>query len=172
MRKLLLLLMLAMPSALLPADSNDVIKQIVAAYNSAFDALNRGDVEGALRTDTADWVSITLNRKPQSKEELAGYMRRDPASQKPPRGWAAFWKPDYAHNGTGTGIQIYDVQLRGDEAIVLELVGSTHTEKIDGADHRVWNGSHVRDTWIRTSEGWKRRKHEKMTVNERMVDGK
>ena len=99
-------------------------------------------------------------------------MRRDPASQKLPAGWVVFWKPDYAHNGTGNGIQIYDVQLKGDEAVVLELVGGTHPEKIDGADHQVWNGSHVKDTWIRTSAGWKRRKHEKLTVNERMIDGR
>jgi ketosteroid isomerase-like protein len=172
MRKVLLILMLFVPSALLPAQLDDVIQPIVAAYNRAFDALNRGDVEAALRTDTDDWVSITLHNKPQSKEELASYMRRDPASLKLPPGWVAFWRPDYEHNGTGNGIQLYDVQLKGDEAVVLELVGGTHVEKIDGADHQVWNGSHVRDTWIKTSDGWKRRKHEKMTVNERMIDGK
>jgi hypothetical protein len=99
-------------------------------------------------------------------------MRRDAADQKLPPGWAAFWKPDYEHNGNGNGIQLYDVQLKGNEAIVLELVGGTRTEKTGGAEHRVWGGSHVRDTWEKTGEGWKRRKHEKLTVNERMVDGK
>jgi hypothetical protein len=172
MRKALLILMLVVPSALLPAELDDVIKQIVAAYNNAIDALNRGDAEAALKTDTDDWVSITLNEKPRPKAELAFYMRRDIADMKNPPGWVAFWKPDYEHNGTGNGIQLYDVQLKGDEAIVLELVGGTHTEKIDGAEHKVWGGSHVRDTWVKTGEGWKRRKHEKMTVNERMIDGK
>ena len=70
------------------------------------------------------------------------------------------------------GLQLYDVELKGNEAVVLGLVGGTHTEKIDGADHQVWNGSHFKDTWVKTSEGWKRRRHEKLTVNERMVDGK
>jgi hypothetical protein len=172
MRKILLILLLCVPSSLLPAELDDAIKQIVAAYNNALDALNRGDVESALRTDTDDWVSITLNEKPRPKEELAFYMRRDAASQKTPAGWTAFWKPDYEHNGTGSGIQLYDVQLKGSEAVVLELVGGTHTEKIDGAEHWVWNGSHVRDTWIKTNDGWRRRKHEKLTVNEKMVDGK
>ena len=167
-----LLLLLCVPIALLPAERDDAIKQIVAAYNSAIEAMNRGDAETVLRTDTDDWVSITLNNKPQPKAELAFYMRRDIASMKNPPGWVAFWKPDYEHNGTGSGIQLYDVQVKGDEAVVLELVGDTNIEKIEGADHRVWHGSHVRDTWIKTSDGWKRRKHEKLTVNERMIDGK
>ena len=34
------------------------------------------------------------------------------------------------------------------------------------------NGSHARDTWVKTPAGWKRRKHEKLTVNEKMIDGR
>jgi hypothetical protein len=71
-----------------------------------------------------------------------------------------------------SGIQIYDFSLEGASALVLCLVGGTRTELIEGAAHSVWRGSHVRDSWIRTSSGWKRRMHEKLTVNERMVDGR
>ena len=91
---------------------------------------------------------------------------------KPPENWSVTWKPDYQRNGTTTGIQLYDVKLNGATAIVLCLVGSTRTEVIDGANHKVWTGSHVRDTWIKTASGWKRRMHEKLTINERMVDGR
>lgn len=172
MRKAILILLLFGPSTLLPAELNDVIQQIVAAYNNSLDALNRGDAETALRMDTDDWVSITLNEKPRTKDEMAFYVRRDIASMKTPPAWRAFWKPDYEHNGTGLGIQLYDVQLKGNDAVVLCLVGLTRVGSTDGAVHQVWNGSRVRDTWVRTSAGWKRRKHEKLTVNERMVDGK
>jgi hypothetical protein len=41
----------------------------------------------------------------------------------------------------------------------LCLVGGSRTETIGGAVHTVWSGS-------------KRRRHEKLTVNERMIDGK
>ena len=34
------------------------------------------------------------------------------------------------------------------------------------------DGLHVRDTWIKTQAGWKRRMHEKLTVNERVADGR
>ena len=51
---------------------------------------------------------------------------------KPPPGWAATWKPDYQHNGMATGIQVYAIQVDGDNAVVLCLVGSTHAEQIDG----------------------------------------
>jgi hypothetical protein len=76
----------------------------------------------------------------------------------------AIWKPDSEDNGTSTRIQVYDVRVDGDTATVLCLVGSTRGH--------VWTGSYVRDTWIKTPQGWKRRKHEKLTINERMVDGK
>lgn len=91
---------------------------------------------------------------------------------KPPPGWSATWRPDYEQNGTSSGIQIYDVKLNGDGAVVLCLVGNTRTEVTAGVTHSVWSGSHVRDTWTKTSTGWKRRIHEKLTLNERMVDGK
>ena len=122
--------------------------------------------------DTDDWVSITVGQKPRTKQEMAPFIRRDIASMKPPDGWDAVWKPDYERSGTISGIQVYSAQVEADRAVVLCLVGSTRNATIDGATHRVWTGSHVRDTWVRTSAGWKRRMHEKLTVNERMVDGR
>jgi len=91
-------------------------------------------------------------------------VRRNIDSHKPPAGWTAIWKPDYEHNGTSTGIQIYDVKVEGKTATVLCLVGSTKGN--------VRAGSHVQDTWIETPRGWKRSRHEKLTLNERLVDGK
>ena len=147
-------------------------QQIVAAYQQSLDALRRGDAEAAMAIDTDDWVSITAGQKPRTKQEMAPFIRRDIASMKPPEGWDAVWKPDYEHSGTISGIQIYAAQFEGDRAVVLCLVGSTRNTTIDGAPHHVWTGSHVRDTWVRTPAGWKRRMHEKLTVNERMVDGR
>jgi len=154
------------------APEEQIRSEIVAVIQKSIDALSRGDLDTAEAMDTNDWVSITLNQKPVPKEEQAAINRKYLAEIKPSAGWKAIWKPDYARTGTITGIQIYDLKLDGDTAIVFYLVGSTHPETIDGAAHQVWNGSHARDTWIRTSAGWKRRKHEKLTVNERMVDGK
>jgi len=168
--------MIALLPALLlfaPADSvTDARTEIVAAYQRSLDALARGDADAALAMDTPDWISITAGQKPLTRQEMEPFIRRDIASMKPPDGWVAAWKPDYEHNGTGTGIQIYDVALHGDTAIVLCLVGGTRTESRDGVPHRIWGGSHVRDTWIRTPSGWKRKMHEKLTVNEQMIDGK
>jgi len=150
----------------------DVRREIVAAYQGALDALQAGDADQALKIDTADWVSITVGEAARPRAEIEPLVRRDIASMKPPPGWSATWKPDYERTGTASGIQVYDIQVEGDKAIVLCLVGGSRTETVDGAPHNVWRGSHVRDTWIRTASGWKRRMHEKLTVNERMVDGK
>lgn len=143
---------------------------IVAAYQRSLNALQRGDAEGAMQIDTDDWVSITVGQKPRTRQELEPFIRRDIAGMKPPPGWSAIWKPDYEQNGTTSGIQIYDFKLEGKNAVVLCLVGSTSSEVIDGVSHQVWRGSHVRDTWIQTPAGWKRRMHEKLTVNERMIN--
>jgi len=130
-------------------------EDIVAAYNASLNALRKGDVDAALSIDTDDWVSITIGQKPRTKQELAPYA----ASAKPPEGWKATFKKE----GTTSGIQIYDItQPDPNTAIILCLVGSKRDN--------VWTGSHVRDTWIKTRQGWKRRKHEKLTVNERIPD--
>ena len=166
-------LALLIPILLLAADPVDEArKQILAAYQRSLDALQRGDADAALDIDTSDWVSIVAGQKPRKREELEPFVRRDIASMKPPPGWAAVWKPDYERNGTTSGIQVYDVKLDGNSAIVLCLVGNTLMETIGLQSHSEWIGSHVRDTWIKTSAGWKRRMHEKLTVNERMVDGR
>jgi hypothetical protein len=162
------------PILLVPAvDSVEVARnEIVAAYQQSLEALRRGDADGAMQIDTQDWVSITLGQKPRTRQELEPFLRRDIASMKPPAGWSATWKPDYERNGTATGIQVYEVKVEKDRAVVLCLVGSSRTQEVDGTPRVVWTGSHVRDTWVRTPAGWKRRMHEKLTVNEKMIDGR
>lgn len=155
------------------ASVEEVRKEIVAAYQQSLDGLRRGDADAAMQMDTDDWVSITVGQKPRTRQEIEPFVRRDIASMKPPPGWNASWSPDYERSGTSTGIQIYALKLNADSsAIVLCLVGSTRTETVDGEQHNVWRGSHVRDTWIKTKGGWKRRLHEKLTINERMIDGR
>ena len=155
-----------------PGDFASVRDQIVAAYQASLDALNRGDAEAAMQLDTDDWISVVVGQPARTKQEMAPFIRRDIASMKPPPGWKAVWRPDYEHNGTTTGIQLYDLKVEGKAATVLCLVGGTHEESSGGEKHSVWMGSHVRDSWTQTAAGWKRRKHEKLTINERMVDGK
>lgn len=142
----------------------EVRNQIVAAYQQSLDALARGDADAALQIDSEDWVSVTPRQPQLRRAERDTYVRQNIASQKPPEGWVAIWKPDYEHSGTSTGIQVYDVKVEANTGTVLCLVGSTKG--------RVWSGSHVRDTWISTPQGWKRSRHEKLTLNERLVDGK
>jgi hypothetical protein len=164
---------LLLASSLLPADTiGEVRTTIIAAIQRTWDALRRGDADTALQMDTDDWVSITIGEKPRTRRELEPYIRRDIASMKPPQGWSVVWNPDSERNGLSSGIQLYDLKLDGDTAVVLYLIGSVNRETIHGEEHSVWVGSHIRDTWTKTSAGWKRRMHEKLTLNERIVDGK
>jgi hypothetical protein len=165
-------LLLLAPMLAAAADSAlEARTEIVASYQRSLDALRRGDADAALQIDTPDWVSKVVGQRSRTRQELEPFIRRDVAGMKPPPDWTATWKPDYERNGTTTGIQIYDVKIEGDRAIVLCLVGSTRTEIQDGIARKLWTGSHVRDTWIKTAAGWKRRLHEKLTINERLLDG-
>jgi ketosteroid isomerase-like protein len=162
------------PAALFAAAESDaqVRNQIMASIQTSLDALRRGDVDDAEMMDTDDWVSITLNQKPVTKQEATAINHKYIDEIKPPAGWNVVWKPENPRTGTMTGVQMYDIRVEGDLAIVLYLVGNSHAETIDGISHQLWNGSHARDTWVKTPAGWKRRKHEKLTVNEKIIDGR
>jgi hypothetical protein len=107
--RLLLALLLFVRADSLP----EVRDKIVAAYQQSLDALRRGDADAALQIDMKDWVSITPGRPEVRRRERDKYLRQNIDSQKPPAGWVAIWKPDYEHNGTSTGIQVYDVKVEG-----------------------------------------------------------
>ena len=167
-------ILVVIPCMLMAADEIAEVarREILTSYQQSLDALRRGDADAAMRMDTSDWVSITVGQKPRTRQEMEPLIRRDIAGLKPPPDWNVLWKPDYERNGTSSGIQIYEVKLDGNSAVVLCLVGSSRPEMVGGAQRTVWLGSHVRDTWIKTSAGWQRRMHEKLTVNERMIDGR
>ena len=169
----LAILLLATTLVLTASNSAEQARnEIVTTYQRSLDALRRGNADAAMQMDTEDWISIVIGQKPRTRQEIEPFVRRDIESMKPPPDWSATWRPDYERGGTTSGIQIYDFKLDGDKAIVLCLVGGTRTEIIDGVTHKVWRGSHVRDTWIRTSGIWKRKMHEKLTINEQMIDGR
>lgn len=165
------LLLLPMLLAVAADTSVQVRDEIVAGYQHALEALRRGDADAAFQMDTQDWVSVVVGQNPRTRQEMEPLIRRDIAGMKPPAEWRATWRPDYERNGTTSGIQIYDVKVEGDRAVVLCLVGSTRTQLVEGSSRQFWRGSHVRDTWIKTPAGWKRRMHEKLTIDERMIDG-
>src|SRR4051794_37740053 len=116
-----------------------------------------------MQIDTDDWISVTVGQKPRTRQEMEPFIRPDITSMKPRENWNASWQPDYERNGTLSGVQVYDLKVNGNSAIVLCRVGNTRPEIVDRGQHNVWGGSHVRDRWIKTSGGWRRRIHEKLT---------
>src|SRR5580700_1027263 len=77
-RRLYLLLFVSVPSTLFAAaDSNAQARtEIMASIQTSLDALRRGDVDAAEMMDTDDWVSITLNQKPVTKQETRSFDSR------------------------------------------------------------------------------------------------
>jgi hypothetical protein len=167
--RVLLALMSSAPFLFSAQTPEQVRDEVIATMQSSINAMARGDVDTAELMDTDDWVSITLNEKPLTKKEVTEMNRRAGGGFP---SWPVVWRPDYENTGTMTGVQVYSFELDGTKATVLYLIGSTQPQTIAGANHKVWNGSHARDTWIKTASGWRRLKHEKLTVNERLIDGR
>jgi len=113
--------------------------------------------------DTSDWVSIQPGQKPQTWQELRKL------------GFDALNQP-FNH----MRFDIKNVTLDGNIAVVegVLIVGATIIDE-EGrfgpkdATHDVVVGAPLRETWVRSANGWRRKIHEKLEPNRALiVDGK
>jgi hypothetical protein len=121
-----------------------VRKEIEDTYQRALATLARAktpeDLDAVNRLiDTPDWRSIVADGPPRSWPELRSGMASMLAQPQPE-----------------SAIRIVKFTLATDTAVVIARVGSPrHID--DGQRRHVL----VRDTWIRTAEGWRRKQHQK-----------
>jgi hypothetical protein len=130
---------------LLLANDQTVFSEIQATYDRAIrgqsSAKTPDDLDANERLiDTPDWVSIVSNGAPQHWVEV-----RSAAI-------AALGHP------ADLAIKILKLTVSGDRAIVIARVGQPKDVSGNGDLSRT---ALVRDTWIKTSDGWRRRMHEK-----------
>ena len=127
------------------ADDASVRNEIQATYDRALRAQRTAksaeDLDANQRMiDTSDWVSIV--------------------NDGPPQGWAEVRKNAIAtlSHPEELAIKIVKFTLVGDRAIVIARVGPPQDVAADNRDRTVL----IRDTWIKTSAGWRRKLHEKL----------
>jgi hypothetical protein len=89
----------------LQADTPEFIStrdQIVATYQHAIDALNRGEADAALQMDTDDWNSVVACQPRVPNRNWPPSSRRYIDSMKTPPEWKAVWLRFFASLGTLT----------------------------------------------------------------------
>ncbi len=129
------------------ADDSAIRKEIQAIYDRALQlqltAKTPSDLDANEKLiDTQDWTSIVNDGAPQRWADVRGFAIQ------------TLGHPD------DIAIKIVKFTVSGDRAIVIARVGPSAT--INGNDSSLYRL--VRDTWIKTSAGWRRKIHEKPAV--------
>ena len=129
----------------LPADDSTVLKEIQATYDRTIrgqsTAKTPEDLDANERLiDTPDWVSIANDGSERHWADLRVGMA------------ATLGHPE------DIAIKILKLSVTGDRAIVIARVGAPKDVNGDGDRSRT---ALIRDTWVKTSDGWRRKIHEK-----------
>jgi hypothetical protein len=140
-------LLLAFTLTLHPESPESVRKEIEAAYAKALDALRHAktmdDLDEMDRSfDTLDWQSISPGQPPRGWQDLRKY------------GFEGLWAPFQSSE-----LIIDTFELHGDIAV---LTGKLRQVGMKGNISLI----PLKETWKRTSMGWKRQIHQKFRAGE------
>ncbi|MBI1896906.1 MAG: hypothetical protein HYS04_10310 [Acidobacteria bacterium] len=160
-------LLLPLLCAALLASDADVRKQLEAAYERATRAVLQAktveDLDAAHASfDTTDWVSVGTRGDRMTWDELRKYGAEILKS-----------RPGNMRN------EIVELTVNTDTAVALVHVKVTRVRADGqgeygpaGLEHEIVSGAVVRDTFVRTPAGWRRKLHEKLEERVFTVDGK
>ncbi len=129
----------------LPADDAPLLKELQAMYDSQIRAQAAAKTPAEIDAnerlmDTADWVSIVNDGPAQHWADLRGGLI------------ATIGQPQ------DVAVKILKVTASGDQAVVIARVGGIKDVAGQGDLSRTML---IRDTWVKTSAGWRRKMHEK-----------
>lgn len=134
-----------------------VEREIRAAYKQLERAYTRQDFDGIMATRDRDLVVVVpegVNRI-ETYEETAGLMRK----------WFSMNKPPIELRYIIESITVHSP----DEAVVRVLQRGSRYQERDGHMAHVKHEVRQRETWIRTSSGWKVRKIDEIDLASRKV---
>ncbi len=164
---LVLTLSLAVPTCF-AIDEAGARQAITAAYARSTSELKRAkNIEDldAIHAwmDTADWVSVQPGQQPQTWQQMRSY------------GFSKLFAPF-----TDMRFDISALKIVGDTAIAEGTFRVTSTMADSdghfgskGAFHVIVVAAPLRETWVQTADGWRRKRHEKLVQNHvESVDGK
>jgi ketosteroid isomerase-like protein len=135
-------------------------KEIKALYDKQLEVGKRRDVKALMEFNTVNYSVKLLNGNELSRQQIEEGMTRYFASGQLVRQISFTFK-------------ILEITPKGDEVIVLVEQRDKRIQiRRDGKPHEVEANVIHRDTWIKSAEGWKRKRTEEIKQTKFTVDGK
>ena len=165
---LLVLVLFVITATLMRGDVGPVRNQIQAAYTRSIQAMRQAktidDLDAMNQAiDTPDWVSIMPGQPPRTWAQLRSYGF---ANLNPPFDEMSFAIDTLTMKGQGTAI------VQGNMRVTATVVNQRGQFGPKGEKNDIVSTAPIRDTWVKTPEGWRRSLHEKLVANKMIVDGK
>lgn len=145
-------------NAQLPPPPDSVRRDLEAMYLTQDEAIRKKDFHAFVRTFAPDYSVKLLNGDTLNREQIEGYIKSDMARTKRVEKSAS---------------SIDSLLVRHDTAIVVVTHEATRIlEDAHGQPHRWENQVIHKETWIKTSAGWKIRRLEEVKQVSVLRDGK
>ena len=148
--------------------ATDQRKEIESAYTQSTQAMKQAktmdDLDAMNKAmDTSDWVSIMPGQKPQTWEQLRRYGFQN---LNQPFDETSFLIDCFTMTGEDAAI------VQGTVRVTAAIVDQQGQFGAKGERHTIVTTAPIRDTWVKTPDGWRRKIHKKLAANRLMVDGK
>ena len=155
-------------AGLLKADGGPARKEIESACAQSIQAMKQAktmdDLDAMNKAmNTPDWVGIMPGQKPQTWEQLRRYGFEN---LNQPFDETSFLIDRFTMTGEDAAI------VQGTVRVTATLVDQRGQFGAKGEKHTIVTTAPIRDTCVKTPDGWRRKIHEKLVANKPMVDGK
>ncbi|MGH9875148.1 MAG: hypothetical protein ACRD9S_22055 [Pyrinomonadaceae bacterium] len=141
-------------------DNKRLKREIKALYAKQVEIGNKRDVKAIMEFNTPDYSVKLLNGNTLSRKQLEQAMTR-------------YFTSGQLVRQISFGYRVLGITVNGEDVIVLvEQKDKRIQMRRDGNPHKVEANVIHRDTWIKTTEGWKRRLTEEVQQTKFTVDGK
>jgi hypothetical protein len=141
-------------------DNQRLRKHFKATYAKQVELGKKRDVKALMEFNTPDYSVKLLNGNTVSSQQLEQGMRR-------------YFSSGQLVRQINFTYRIMELTVRGEEVIVLvEQKDERIQIRRDGKPHKVEANVIHRDTWVQTTEGWKRKLTEEVKQTKFTVDGK
>jgi len=148
----------AMP-ALARQDDAEIRKELETQYRRLAEAHDRRDLKAIVALKTGDFHAIFPDGRVGDSKVMEQYSRQFLESNEPP----------YDIRVTIQKLAVSENKLI---AVAEVLQEATRYRQMDGQRRRVDTSVHQRETWAKTTEGWKLKSVDNVRDQKRFVDGK
>jgi len=148
---------------------SDAQRAILSMYTRTLDGMQKattaGDIERIVNAiDTPDWVSINADQTRLTRDDAKRELVRSLSGPRAAQPTIDILWFNQAGNAATVVAWVFG------KSQIADAAGEFGPK---GTAHEVLAGALVRDTWMLTSDGWRRRMHEKIFPNRILaVDGK